>query len=164
VDAALSGNAGRISSIGSEDKQKMTTREADFYAWSRHAAAALRAGDYSQVDMAAVAEELEHMGASERRALINRLAVLLMHLLKWQFQPGIRSRSWELTLIEQRREIQDLLGDNPSLKPQLAEKLGNAYSKALLKAERETQLPAQTFPTSCPYDIEDILREDFYPN
>jgi hypothetical protein len=141
----------------------MITQDIDFYAWTQNTAAALRAGDYSQVDMLAIAEELEHMGASERRALINRLAVLLMHLLKWQFQPGIRSRSWELTLIEQRREIQDLLEDNPSLKSQLAEKLANAYSKAVLKAEKETQLPAKMFPATCPYAIEDILREDFYP-
>jgi hypothetical protein len=141
----------------------MSTQHTDFYAWTQQTAAALRVGDYAQVDMLAIAEELENMGASERRALINRLAILLMHLLKWQFQPGIRSRSWELTLIEQRREIQDLLEDNPSLQPQLLEKLSKAYGKAILKAEKETQLPAKTFPTECPYSIDDILREDFYP-
>ena len=141
----------------------MAMLDADFYAWTQNTAAALRTGNYSQVDMLAVAEELENMGASERRALINRLAVLLTHLLKWQFQPGIRSRSWELTLIEQRREIQDLLEDNPSLRPQLTQRLSKAYGKALLKAEKETQLPAQTFPASCPYAMDDILREDYYP-
>jgi hypothetical protein len=113
--------------------------------------------------MQAVALELENMGASERRELINRLAVLLMHLLKWQFQPGIRSRSWELTLIEQRREIQDLLEDNPSLKHKLETKLSKAYSKAVLKAEKETNLPQKTFPKECPYNIEEIMLESFYP-
>jgi len=77
-----------------------------------------------------------------------------MQLLKWQYQPGIRSRSWELTLIEQRREIQDLLEDNLSLKHQLEAKLTKAYSKAILKAEKETNLPQKTFPKECPYNIE----------
>ncbi len=141
----------------------MNLQETDFYRWSMETADALRMGHYADVDMQAVALELENMGASERRELINRLAVLLMHLLKWQYQPGIRSRSWELTLIEQRREIQDLLEDNPSLKHQLETKLIKAYSKAILKAEKETNLPQKTFPKECPYNIEEIMLESFYP-
>ncbi|WP_083235034.1 DUF29 domain-containing protein [Candidatus Marithrix sp. Canyon 246] len=124
----------------------MNLQETDFYRWSMETADALRMGHYADVDMQAVALELENMGASERRELINRLAVLLMHLLKWQYQPGIRSRRWELTLIEQRREIQDLLEDNLSLKHQL-----------------ETNLPQKTFPKECPCNIEEIMLESFYP-
>jgi hypothetical protein len=141
----------------------MNLQETDFYRWSMETANALRMGRYADVDMQAVALELENMGASERRELINRLAVLLMHLLKWQYQPGIRSRSWELTLIEQRREIQDLLEDNPSLKHQLEARLSKAYGKAVLKAEKETNLPQKTFPKECPYNLDQILLESFYP-
>jgi hypothetical protein len=141
----------------------MNLQEIDFYRWAMETAHALRIGRYVDVDMQAVALELEKMGASEQRELINRLAVLLMHLLKWQYQPGIRSRSWELTIIEQRREIQDLLEDNPSLKSQLSAKLSKAYSKAVLKAEKETNLPQKTFPKGCPYQIEQIMLESFYP-
>ncbi len=141
----------------------MNLQETDFYRWSMETADALRMGRYVDVDMQAVALELENMGASERRELINHLAVLLMHLLKWQYQPGIRSRSWELTLIEQRREIQDLLEDNPSLKHQLETKLTKAYNKAVLKAEKETNLPQKTFPKECPYNLEQIMQESFYP-
>ena len=138
----------------------MTT---DFYRWTMETAHLLRIGRYAEIDIEAVALELENMGASERRELINRLAVLVMYLLKWQYQPGIRSRSWELTLIEQRREIQELLEDNPSLKPQLQIKLSKAYSKAVLKAEKETNLPKNVFPKECPYPIEHIMLESFYP-
>jgi hypothetical protein len=142
----------------------MSLQETDFYHWSMETAHLLRKGRYTDVDMQAVASELENMGARERRELINRLAILLMHLLKWQYQPGIRSRRWELTLIEQRTEIQDLLEDNPSLKPQLLALLSKAYNKAILKAEKETNLPQNTFPTECPYTIEQILLENFYPD
>ena len=131
----------------------MSLQETDFYRWSMETAHFLRIGRYADVDMQTVALELENMGASERRELINRLALLLMYLLKWQYQPGIRSRRWELTLIVQRREIQDLLEDNPSLKPQLLANLSKAYNKAVLKAEKETSLPQNTFPTECPYTI-----------
>lgn len=141
----------------------MSLQKDDFYRWSIETARSLRAERYAEVDMEAVALELESMGASERRELINRLAMLIMHLLKWQYQPGIRSRSWELTLIEQRREIEELLEDNPSLRPQLPTKLGKAYSKAVLKVEKETHLPKQIFPAECPYQLEQILLESFYP-
>ncbi|RKZ41173.1 MAG: DUF29 domain-containing protein [Gammaproteobacteria bacterium] len=141
----------------------MNLQETDFYRWAMETAHTLRIGHYADVDMQLVALELEKMGASERRELINRFAVLLMHLLKWQYQPGIRSRSWELTIKEQRREIQDLLEDNPSLKSQLPVKLSKAYSKAVLKAEKETNLPQKTFPKECPYQIEQIMQESFYP-
>jgi hypothetical protein len=141
----------------------MNSQKDDFYHWSIETARALRTGRYAEVDMEAVALELESMGASERRELINRLAILIMHLLKWQYQPGIRSRSWELTLIEQRREIEELLEDNPSLRTQLPIQLSKAYNKAILKVEKETSLPKQIFPAECPYPLEQILSENFYP-
>ena len=74
----------------------------DFYAWTQKTSQLLSDGNYHQVDMQMVVEEIKAMGASERRELINRLAVLIMHLLKWQYQSGLRSRSWKLTIVEQR--------------------------------------------------------------
>ncbi len=135
----------------------------DFYAWTQKTSQLLSDGNYYQVDMQMVIEEIKAMGASERRELINRLAVLIMHLLKWQYQSGLRSRSWKLTIVEQRREIQELLEDSPSLKSKLYEKFALAYSKAILKTEKETNLPRKTFPQNCPYTLEQTLDEQFYP-
>ena len=87
-----------------------------------------------------------------------------MHLLKWQYQPGLRSRSWKLTIIEQRQEIQDLLEDSPSLKHKLPQEFGKAYNRAILKAEKETNLSSKTFPKNCPYTLAQILDEQFYPS
>ena len=137
--------------------------ETDFYLWTKQTASALRYGHYHEVNMMAVAEEIEAMGARERRELMNRFAILIMHLLEWHFQPGLRSRSWQLTIIEQRREIQDLLEDSPSLEPELDAKIGKAYGKAMLKAERETNLSSATFPTTCPYPLQQLLDENFFP-
>ncbi|MCK5718986.1 MAG: DUF29 domain-containing protein [Thiomargarita sp.] len=135
----------------------------DFYAWTQKTSQLLLDGNYHQVDMQMLVEEIKAMGASERRELINRLAVLIMHLLKWQYQSGLRSRSWKLTIIEQRREIQELLEDSPSLNAKLCDKFPLAYNKAILKTEKETNLPRKTFSQNCPYTLKQVLDEQFYP-
>ena len=83
--------------------------------------------------------------------------------LKWQFQSARRSRSWELTIIEQRQEIVDLLEESPSLKPSIEAKLAKAYNKAVIKAERETGIRYTDFPSVCPYTLEQVLDDNFYP-
>src|SRR5277367_4307404 len=112
----------------------------DFYAWANEQAALLRSGKLSDADAAHIAEELESMGRSERNQLTNRLAVLLAHLLKWRFQPGLRGNSWRLTIREQRRRAGRLLAQNPSLQADLDTILADAYGDAVLVAERETGL------------------------
>ena len=137
--------------------------EQDFCIWATENAQLLRENQLYEIDTANIAEELESMGKSQQHALVSRLAVLLMHLLKWQYQPQRRSRSWELTLIEQRQEISELLEDSPSLKHDIDAKIAKAYKKALIKAERETGIRYTSFPTNCPYLLEQILDDCFYP-
>lgn len=85
----------------------------DFYAWANQQAALLRAGKLEAADIAHIAEEIESMGRGEKRELINRLAMLLMHLLKWQYQPGLRGNSWRLTIREQRIRLRNLSRTTP---------------------------------------------------
>ena len=103
------------------------------------------------------------MGASERRELINLLAVLLAHLLKWHYQPSFRGRSWQLTVKEQRRQLQRLLMDNPSLHARLEEFISDAYVDSVLLAAKETGLEESAFPPQCPYAQHDLLNPEFYP-
>jgi hypothetical protein len=116
------------------------------------------------MDAINIAEELESMSISHHHALINRLKILLMHLLKWQFQSEKRSRSWKRTIIEQRQRIQQLLETSPSLKYQIDEKVPKAYEYAVALAAGETGLPKSTFPQLCQFTLEQILNEDFYPD
>lgn len=103
------------------------------------------------------------MGASERRELINRLAVLMAHLLKWQFQSELRSNSWRNTIDVQRFDVKELLEENPSLVAALNERMAKAYLKSLLLAVRETGLSKQMFPPLCPFSAEQLLSEDYWP-
>lgn len=137
-----------------------TLYQHDFYAWANQQAALLRAGQFAAADIAHIAEEIESMGKTERRELVRQLAVLLMHLLKWQYQPAGRCTSWRLTIKEQRREVIDVLADNPSLKSRWPEMVASAYDRAILAAARETSLSEQTFPVTCPWDEVAILRAD----
>jgi len=137
--------------------------EQDFYAWANEQAALLRAGKLSAADIEHIAEEIDSMGRTERRELVNRLAVLLLHLLKWEFQPGLRGNSWRLTIEEQRYRLADHIADNPSLKATLPETTANAYRLALVEAERETGLARATFPTACPWTFGQITAGDFWP-
>ena len=139
--------------------------EQDFFAWTVQNAQLLREGDLSEIDRLNIAEELESMGKHDKRALLSRLTILLMHLLKWQFQVSHRSKSWELTIKEQRRQIEKLLKDSPSLKRFLEDEgIDETFSDALEIASDETNLPATAFPENCPYSIEQILDKQFFPD
>lgn len=138
----------------------------DFYAWTQQQAQLLKSGQFFKLDVEHLIEELESMSATERRELISRLEILLMHLLKWQFQPAFQGRSWVLTIEEQRLKLEDHLHDNSSLKnPQfLQESIERAYRRALVAAEKETGLASKTFPKSCPYSFEQMMDMEFYPD
>jgi len=136
--------------------------EEDFYAWAMQTAQQLRQGQWSEIDVEKVAEELASMGRSERRELISRLAVLLAHLLKWAYELDKRLRNWECTIEEQRARVLEILEDSPSLKHESHEKLAKAYRLAVLQAEKETGITQ--FPNICSFSWEQILRENFYPS
>ncbi|MEA5583741.1 DUF29 domain-containing protein [Nodularia harveyana UHCC-0300] len=108
-------------------------------------------------------EEIEALGRKERQELRNLLSILIAHLLKWEFQPGKRSRSWLNTIRIQRLDTWELLEENPSLQPYLQEILPKAYMKAIALAIAETNLPTKTFPPHCPYTLEEILSDRYYP-
>jgi len=89
--------------------------------------------------------------------------VLLAHLMKWQLQPELRSRSWKNTIKIQRIDLQELLQDNPSLRPQTGEALNRAYRKAKLLAAGDTNMDETGFPETCPYSFEQAMEEEFWP-
>lgn len=140
-----------------------TLYETDFHAWTWKTAEQLRAGELAEVDVEHLAEELEDMGRSTQRALHSRLALLLSQPLKWQFQPGKRSRSWQATIRVQRRSVVRLLRLNPSLRAQLADFISEAYEDALDMVWSETGLEQERFPLTSPYTEEQLLDEDFLP-
>ncbi|MFO5468533.1 MAG: DUF29 domain-containing protein, partial [Dolichospermum sp.] len=130
----------------------------DFYLWIETISKQLKAGKFAEIDLANLIEEIESMGKSEKRELKSRLIVLLMHLLKWQYQPEKRSESWRSTITEQRICIELLLEDSPSLQPLFIEIFADCYEKARLKASEETGIKLNFFPKESPFTLAETLK------
>jgi hypothetical protein len=139
--------------------------EQDFFAWTQTTAALIRAGKWQAVDTESVAEEVESLGRSERNALESRLENLVLHLLKWRYQPDkrVRGSSWLRTIIEQRRRLSRLLNQSPSLRPTVPTVLAESYPYVRKRASLETRLPLTTFPETYPWTPEQVLDADFWP-
>ena len=138
--------------------------EADFLQWIETTVEQLKAQDYANVDWENLVDEIETMGRSERSSLKSNLVVVLMHLLKWQYQSERRSNSWKGSIAEHRRRIRNELKDSPSLKPYLEEIFDECYVDAVEQAIAETDLPVETFPRSCPYTISTTLDSSYLPD
>ncbi len=138
--------------------------EKDFYLWIQITAKLLKEKHFNELDLKNLLEEIETMGRSERKAVKNNLRVLLMHLLKYQYQPEKRSNSWRYTIIEHRNRLKDYLQDSPSLKPYLREVFTEIYQDARLEAATETGLSLETFPPESPFSPEQTLNLEFLPN
>jgi len=137
--------------------------DTDFYAWIQEQAKLLRHQQWSKLDLPNLIEEIESLGKQQLAELRNCLKVLIGHLLKWEYQAERRSRSWLMTIRIQRRDTQELLEENPSLKPYLEEALQKIYESGRDLAVGETNLPLKTFPENCPYTLDEIFRDGFYP-
>jgi hypothetical protein len=138
--------------------------ETDIVAWATEQAEFLRRGEWSALDIVHLAEEIEDVGRSEQRALRSRVAVLLSHLLKWQFQPALRSKSWIATIAVQRRAIARELQQTPSLKHLFFDDqwLAAAWDDAINQAIAETGL--HEFPELPLWSASDILSSKFLPD
>ena len=141
-----------------------TIYDTDFHAWANEQAALLRARRLTEADIDHIAEEIESMGRSEKRELVSRLTVLLLHLLKWHYQPAFRGNSWRLSIEAQRYQIDDRLNDNPSLKSQFDDAVRAAYRLARIGAVQETGFDRDLFPIACPFTFDEAMNPDFWPD
>lgn len=135
----------------------------DYVQWIESTVAKLRQQDYGNVDWQNLIEEIEDMGRSERKSLKSNFIVILLHLLKWQYQPQMRGGSWAGSMVEHRRRVRDAIADSPSLKPYLEESYPDWYGDAVRQAIAETQLDPKAFPAVCSYSLSEILDFDFLP-
>ena len=133
----------------------------DLYTWVQEQVEHLRAGRLDLIDASNIAEELSDVGNEQYDKLESALAVLLMHMLKWDHQPERRSRSWQNTIAEQRRRIERVLRKNPGLKPHVAEAILDGYLDGRGRAASEMDVDVTTFAPACPYAWDEILTRPF---
>lgn len=138
--------------------------ETDYLQWIETTVQRIQSQDYAAVDWENLVEEIEDMGRRERQSLESNFIVLLIHLLKWQFQPQKRSGSWKSSIIEHRRRINKALKGSPSLNSYLMDAEAECYREAVEQATAETGLPLEAFPLDCPYELSDLLKAGFLPS
>ena len=153
----------RVQADDPEPPSQEGAYDRDFYRWTQEQARALEEGRWDALDIENLVDEVESLGKSEKREIRSRLLVILVHLLKWRYQPEQRSSGWRGTITEQRRRLREVLEDSPSLKRLPGEGLAGEYGLARLKAAGETGLPEEAFPEACPFAIDQILDEGFFP-
>jgi len=142
----------------------MSDYDTDFYTWTKQQAAALRAKDIASLDIDHLAEEIEDLGSNVQHAIESHLERLLLHLLKWRYDPAQEPRrGWRLTIRHARRELAKYLRRNLGLQHHPADYLDEAYGAIREDAAIDTDLPLVTFPEVCPWPIEQVLAADFWP-
>ncbi|MBF0294037.1 MAG: DUF29 domain-containing protein [Magnetococcales bacterium] len=137
--------------------------DGDFVSWLHHQAVLLRSGNPGELDLANLAEEMEEMGRSARRAAMSHLILILWHLLKWRHQPERRCNSWRLTLREQRQRLRETLADNPGLRPHVEGMFMDAYEEARQRASIETGLALAVFPEQAPFSWHQVVDIRYLP-
>lgn len=137
--------------------------ERDYHLWVEKTVQILQDKNFKDLDIPNLIEEISDMGRSEKKALKSNSRILLMHLLKWKYQPNKRSKSWKSSIIEHRKRIRDSFQDSPSLKVYFADNFCLCYEDAKELAAAETGLLIETFPNSCPFSQQDTLKSDYFP-
>ncbi|NJP09348.1 MAG: DUF29 domain-containing protein [Leptolyngbyaceae cyanobacterium RU_5_1] len=136
----------------------------DYYIWLEKMAQLLRTGNLKELDRVNLAEEIEDMGKREKRSVESNLEIVLMHLLKYKYQPEQRSNSWRFTLLEHRDRLDKLFRDSPSLRLHCVDVFADCYGRARKKAAVETDLSLDTFPEMSPFTPAEALNVDFLPD
>ncbi len=139
--------------------------EEDFSAWAEETADSIEQGQFADLNLTVLADEVRDLARSEYRELQSQIRRLLGHLLKWAYQPGKRSSSWQISILASREKIDEALERSPSLKskttPQTMERM---WQSARKRALLETRLPPHVLPSSCPWDLHtQILSTDWLP-
>jgi hypothetical protein len=150
-------------SVESKERSVSVTYTADFNSWIQRTAQLLRERRWHEIDLEHLIEEIEDLGKSERRGIASQLTRLVLHLLKWQYQPQRRSDSWLDSITDARTQIELAIVDSPSLKNYPAEQIEQSYQRARRQAAQQTRMPLSVFPDECPYSLELVLDEGWLP-
>jgi hypothetical protein len=134
----------------------MRSYQTDYVGWAEDTARAICEGRWSDIDRAALADEVADLGKQVQQRMESRLIVLFHHLLKQRYQPQRVSRSWELAVREQRLRALKILRENPTLKSVLPDLMEDAYAASRLRAAKETGLPLEEFPIEMPFTEAEI--------
>lgn len=142
---------------------KNPTYASDFSGWLARTVQLLREQRWAEIDVEHLIEEVENVGKSERRGLTSQLTRLLIHLLKWRYQPWRRTDSWLDSITDARTQIQLTIEDNPGFQNYPGEQFALCYRRARQGAAEQTGIDLKTFPEECPFPLASVLQTGWLP-
>jgi uncharacterized protein DUF29 len=148
----------------SEIEAEKPLYERDFCLWVEEQARLLREGRLKELDLINLIDEVEDLGIHEKKAVQSNLVVVLKHLLKYQFQPHRRSRSWLSSIAEHRRRLRNDLATSPSLRGYARDQFEECYQDGRRQALIETGIREEAIPRTPAYTLEQTLDPDFLPD
>lgn len=149
--------------IAPKTPSSSTLYDRDFMLWIETTSQLLKEQKFTELDLENLIEEIEDMGRNNKGALESNLIVVLLHLLKWKYQPEKRTNSWKGSIREHRRRLKKAFKVSPSLKSYFAEEFGECYQEAKEQAADETGLDLNIFPVESPFTTEQVLDPEFLP-
>lgn len=141
----------------------LTLYEQDYYLWLEDTIQKLQLGELDRLNISALIEELQGMSNSEKNALESNLRILLMHLLKYRYQPHKRVNSWLFTIREHRKRLLKTFQKSHSLKRYYETVFAECYQDGKELAADEAGLSLVVFPNESPFTLEETLNADFLP-
>ncbi len=132
----------------------------DYAAWVDHQVALMQQRRAADLDYDHLIDEVMDLGKSEYRQFATPVEIIIAHMLKWDYQSGHRTRSWQGSIVEHRRRVDQALRDSPSFRRRIDGAIADGYAVAVAVASRETNLPLKTFPLTCPYDWDAITTRE----
>jgi hypothetical protein len=139
--------------------------EKDFVLWIDQTVQQLKNHDIVNLDWEHLIEEIEALGNEQRRKVSRYLKQILIHLLLYQYWLSEKERcakEWENELETFRDQLEDLL-ESKTLYNHCLNEIDKAYIKARTRVLQKTQLNPKTFPSDCPFTLEQILDFTFLP-
>lgn len=129
----------------------------DFAAWVYYQADAIKAKRFDELDLEELADEVESLAKRNFRSLKGALHIVLLHMLKWDYQPERRGESWRTSIRDQREEVLEELEESPSFKARIDDAVTWAYRAARRHASEQTGVFLQLIPDVCPYTWDEIM-------
>jgi len=145
------------------EKNLQISYDRDFMLWIETTVQLLKEQKFAELDLENLIEEIEDMGKSNKSALRSNVIVVLLHLLKWKYQPEKRTNSWKFSLREHRRRLEEDFEDSPSLQNYYREIFPKCYGNARKLAADETGLVLEIFPVESPFTPEEVSDAEFLP-
>ncbi len=138
-----------------------TLYEKDLAAWVHQQIEYIKNKEFDKIDIENFIDEVEGVVRGDKRSIQSYFIVIIAHLLKWEYQPSMRSGSWISSIENSQCEINAIIKDSPSLKNYKKLAFDQAWERARKIAITDTGLPSNNFPRVCPWSESEVMNKTF---